>query len=668
MRVAVFLRSPESMTKLAEVNADVQIKMLSTQFVSSSADEYWTDDPMIFVRFKHLDRSKFVLIGERTEDTPDVRVVPALTEEMLKAVSKLPKEDMPSEEEIAQGLEAVLPKCATAIEADLNDEELISSAELVQDITVDAAIEAMETAELLEEEDSHEESANLVTQTLLEDTQPVREVQVSTDDAELEAQQAPCGLDVQTEVEVSPEVVKGEKYEVTSLLGGDTEIEATPVLDKLEEADGLIPEKAETLPPELQEDARSEPVLEQLTAVPTALDSSVDSESSYVLAALETPVADCRAESMQEPTIPQWRREPEIPIEDIDLEALDLEASSESIPEDRNDFTTVVTTHTPMSIPRIATEASLVDTVQTAPRRKKLPTARSMRAEVDKMREQNRSVAVPPEFIPVVPKALLEGRPVSKAAKMIVNRSRRHSGRCYIFGNACSMGGAPELAYNFACECSRVGTSKVVLIDLDLRGFTLSKSIYSELGLSFEDSSGIENVLRITAAEYLENLTVFTTVVSNESGDSFHFIRGNQTYPFQLKKLLLQINFRSLIENLKQVFDYVVVDLGDFRELQKYQTDLLRSGYLVVVAFGCQTKRTVVDSQLVCERLPCNCELVLTNYRIAVNPIDVARETHRRVCGTLASGRTRGLPVFSETPQSGIADDWGRILDALNSM
>ena len=84
MRVAVCLRNPSNIQELAKRAISVQICNLPSQFVSTVADEHWTDQVKIFRTYQNIDRSKFVFIGELSEvekqDLEGVRVVSSVLE------------------------------------------------------------------------------------------------------------------------------------------------------------------------------------------------------------------------------------------------------------------------------------------------------------------------------------------------------------------------------------------------------------------------------------------------------------------------------------------------------------------------------------------------------------------------------------------------------------
>lgn len=254
----------------------------------------------------------------------------------------------------------------------------------------------------------------------------------------------------------------------------------------------------------------------------------------------------------------------------------------------------------------------------------------------------------------------------------IVNRRTRIQGKCYLFGSAARKAGASTMAYNFASECSKVQGERVCLIDLDLSSSRMSLNVYTENRYSFEDSSGIENVLNISGQEYLNNLDIFTSNVSGASGSSFSFIRCSPAYPFQVKKLLMQTNFVKLLQCLQQVYDVVVVDIGNFQELSKYKVDLLKGGFRNIVVMNCLSSKTVLDSTQVCNKIPVMYGIALGRYQLAVSPIEVSTKLHRRVLGSISNSQavatSSGFCILSEVSQHNINVDWITLVNNLKSM
>ena len=648
MRVAVCLRNPSNIQELAKRAISVQICNLPSQFVSTVADEHWTDQVMIFRTYQNIDRSKFVFIGELSEvekqDLEGVRVVSSVLElvggepqrEQQSPVSS--NEKPMTVDEIEEAFSVIwLPKEDTPDYGDLSDEELFEFADDIILSPVDIAFEEDEMEAIIGNEERIEEIAieNESSVEIIEDEPDIVVIQPKVETSE----------DIENKTELVLNELGHESITEEMPIQGDTHNEETTIADEKPEFVGETIEKIES-----QE--QSEPII-------------VHDE----LKTDEVPV--------------------NLIADEIDLDILDIKEDAQIV-EDTDDYSVpqqeaafdssgqslVVT---PSVITFDESDESLIiedeyngedvtEDIVSVKGRKVPEQVKEISQAITRFKKENRSISAEDTFVPVVPSALLESRPVSVESRFVVNRTRRYSGRCYVFGSAGGRNDSYLVAYNYACECSRVGITKVILIDLDISSATMSRRIYEESGLSFGDSCGIENVLKISASEYIGNLPVFTNQIASQCGDTFSFIRGNDTYPHQVKRLLMQANFNLLIDNLKHVFDVVIIDVGSLKDLQKYKIDLLQAGHSVVVTYGCGTKRSVIDGQMICERLPCNCELVLTDYRITVNPIEVSKTTHRRVCGTLPSigWNTRSVPVFSEISSNGVDREWARAVDALN--
>lgn len=254
--------------------------------------------------------------------------------------------------------------------------------------------------------------------------------------------------------------------------------------------------------------------------------------------------------------------------------------------------------------------------------------------------------------------------PVSstKTPKRKVGGTRSKTGQVFLFGSTGRGAGATTIAYNFACHCSRLPHERVLLMDMDFISSELSRRVYTDLGFTFEDSCGIENVLHISADDYVSRLDIFTNVISNEYGDSLSFIRANPGYPFQIKDMIARVNFVPMIEVLKQMFDTIVIDIGSFDDRSRYKIDLQRAGYKVVAVFNCRNNRTIEDSIRVVNGIPSNCNVVLSNYRIAVNQFDVEKTIHRHILGMLDESKnlklSKKIPLFAEVSTSKLVSDW----------
>lgn len=662
MRVAVCLRNPQLIQELAKRAISVQICNLPSQFVSTVADEHWTDQVKIFRAYQNIDRSKFVFIGELSEsekqELEGVRVVSSVSELVEDEPQREPQstvldnEKPMTAEEIEEAFSVIwLPKEETPDYGDLSDEELFEFADDIISAPVDIALEEDEAEAIIGNEERIEEIA------------VEKESQVEAIDDEPDI------------VVIQPQAEADKMVEEEPVQKETAEVEEEPMqMEAVEAEEEPIREKAaaveeEAIQVEVTGDKEKPAFVDEIAE---ESEESSQSESNIVHDELQTD---------------------EVPVDfiedELDLDSLDIKEEAQIV-EDTDDYSvsqqeaafdssgqSLVVTPSIITFDEsdesltieddFGDEEDLEDIVPV--KRKKIPKqAKEISQVITRFKKENRSFSAGDTFVPVVPSALLESRPVSVESRFVVNRTRRYSGRCYVFGSAGGRSDSYLVAYNYACECSRVGLTKVILIDLDISSATLSRRIYEEAGLSFGDSCGIENVLKISASEYIGNLPVFTNQVASQCGDTFSFIRGNDTYPHQVKRLLMQANFNLLVDNLKHVFDVVIIDVGSLKDLQKYKIDLLQAGHSVVVTYGCGTKRSVIDGQMICERLPCNCELVLTDYRITVNPIEVSKITHRRVCGTLPSigGNTRSVPVFSEISSNGMDREWAQVVDALN--
>lgn len=250
----------------------------------------------------------------------------------------------------------------------------------------------------------------------------------------------------------------------------------------------------------------------------------------------------------------------------------------------------------------------------------------------------------------------------TKTPKRKVGGARSKTGQVFLFGSTGRGAGATTIAYNFACHCSRLPHERVLLMDMDFISSELSRRVYTDLGFTFEDSCGIENVLHISADDYVSRLDIFTNVISNEYGDSLSFIRANPGYPFQIKDMIARVNFVPMIEVLKQMFDTIVIDIGSFDDRSRYKIDLQRAGYKVVAVFNCRNNRTIEDSIRVVNGIPSNCNVVLSNYRIAVNQFDVEKTIHRHILGMLDESKnlklSKKIPLFAEVSTSKLVSDW----------
>lgn len=672
MRVAVCLRNSKFIQELAKRAVSVQICNLPSQFVSTVADEHWTDQVKIFRTYQNIDRSKFVFIGELSEpekqELEGVRVVSSISELVGEEPQReqqspiVDDEEPMTTEEIEEAFSVIwLPKEETPDYGDLSDEELFEFADDIISAPVDIALEEDEAEAIIGNEERIEEIA----------VEKESQVEVIDDEPDIVVIQPQAEDDKYVLEEVGEEPVREtEEAKEEPIQRVAAEAEEVPMqMEGAEPEEEQILEKAEVIKAEVTEDEEQPEFVDEIAE---ESEESSQSESNIVHAELQID---------------------EVPVDftedELDLDILDIKEEAQ-IAEDTDDYSVSQqeaafdsSGKSLVATPSIITfdesdesltieddfgdEEDLEDIVPA--KRKKIPKqAKEISQVITRFKKENRSISAGDTFVPVVPSALLESRPVSVESRFVVNRTRGYSGRCYVFGSAGGRSDSYLVAYNYACECSRVGLTKVILIDLDISSATLSRRIYEEAGLSFGDSCGIENVLKISASEYIGNLPVFTNQVSSQCGDTFSFIRGNDTYPHQVKRLLMQANFNLLVDNLKHIFDVVIIDVGSLKDLQKYKIDLLRAGHSVIVTYGCGTKRSVVDGQMICERLPCNCELVLTDYRITVNPIEVSKITHRRVCGTLPSigWNTRSVPVFSEISSNGMDREWAQVVNALN--
>lgn len=257
----------------------------------------------------------------------------------------------------------------------------------------------------------------------------------------------------------------------------------------------------------------------------------------------------------------------------------------------------------------------------------------------------------------------------------IVNRQRRYLGNVYVFGSAARCAGASTIAYNLGFRCSNSGLNRVIVLDLDFSKPDLSIRVSRKNSMNLNDCD-IAMALSTGFAEYVRDVSLYLPQVVSSSGDLFSLLPSSSGYTIQTKMQLMSSDFRFLIDLLRQQYNSVIIDVGTYSDIQQqtgiYKRLLLDGGYQNILVYNCDTEQTVLESQQICEIMPVAYSMVLSKYRLSVNPIVVARITRSRIIGQLDNSPILGLggvlPEYSLLQQDNLIEEWNTVCKGLLSL
>ena len=147
--------------------------------------------------------------------------------------------------------------------------------------------------------------------------------------------------------------------------------------------------------------------------------------------------------------------------------------------------------------------------------------------------------------------------------------------KCHVIGvtSAHMSDGKSTTAVNFAYTLAGVENKRVLLIDADMR----RPSVHDKL--SFDQAPGLSNLLvSINSVS-----TVINTYHSSENDTSVDVICSGDTPP-NPAELLNSARMKNLVARLKEIYDYIVIDLppvGAVADAQLVST--LTDGMIIVV-------------------------------------------------------------------------------------
>lgn len=261
-------------------------------------------------------------------------------------------------------------------------------------------------------------------------------------------------------------------------------------------------------------------------------------------------------------------------------------------------------------------------------------------------------------------------RPVSKpqSARVMHGSRVKMIRRVIVVGSVSHQSGCSSLAYNIACGYGSEPGNKVLLIDLDILNPGLSSKVYQTFKLNYHDTCGIDSILQTNADAYISNIDLFTKHIVNHRGEGFSLIRGNSVYNADIKKALTLANYIGLIDRLSEIFNVVVIDIGDCSNRLPYQQYLM-SKYYTVMLYNCFNKKSIMESHQYLLDLATPFDFVLTRYSVSINPVELERNLHRRFIGKICESRTlqllQGVCNYSDITDDSIAADWQMIQNNL---
>lgn len=262
--------------------------------------------------------------------------------------------------------------------------------------------------------------------------------------------------------------------------------------------------------------------------------------------------------------------------------------------------------------------------------------------------------------------------PLGRSGSMRVRRDNAIPRRIYVVTGTTPGCGVSSFCYSLASSISTQSYEKTLLIDMDVLKPNLGRKLTSLYDLEIDSDDTIDNFATMNIEDLLTEVEYLTSFITPSGGGRFSLIRGS-ALSFKNRKVLCNMDYTQTFDELSEVYQNIIIDIGVYNGMHMYQDNLINNHYCTIVLLDCSTLDTAKESIGIASQIGENYKAILSKCDTRVNPFKIQNSLHRPILGKILA-RTSAADIwrtgdpFSSIRDSQFKENWELLLDEVRRM